>query len=104
MLVFGLNQMLDPNYWVGYVPTFVRHFLPMPVTTFMHIHALGNITLGILLLLGIWKKIITWLTLVWWLTIVPAAFLKQWDIGMRDLVISLTLVSYIWLIYQTADR
>lgn len=95
MLAFGLNQFLSPKTWVKqYLPTWFQKLLLLPPITFMRLHALGNLALGSLFLLGLFPGLIPLFVLVWWLTILPFAFWHDWTIGLRDLAIILAVLSY----------
>ena len=67
LLWFGVNEILDPRYWSGYVPLLVANFLPFNINLFVQMHGVvlallalslffkfyirytGIITLGVLL-------------------------------------------------------
>lgn len=38
LLWFGVNEVLDPRYWSGYVPSLVASFLPFGVNLFVQMH------------------------------------------------------------------
>lgn len=38
LLWFGVNEILDPRYWSGYVPPLVGSFFPFEVNFFVQIH------------------------------------------------------------------
>ena len=88
MIAFGLNQLKNPDAWMGYVPTFLEKLLPTALSrTFMRIHASVNVGLGVLFAVGVWPAVIAWLTIIWWLSILPFALKYNWKIGMRDFAI-----------------
>ena len=99
MLVFGINQMLRPTYWVTrYIPQVLISLLPMKPVTFMRLHALGNIIFGLFLVISFGHPLVAaWVALIWWITILPFAF-RFWEIGMRDLTIIFSLIALIILL------
>ncbi len=100
MVAFGLHQMVKPEKWFDYIPEFVHKLSPLKPATEMRLHALGNIVFGIFFFIHVMPKTGGWITLIWWLTILPFAFRKNWAIGMRDLTIILSVVSYLMMVYQ----
>lgn len=98
MIAFGISQLISPKAWIGYIPSWLARLLPMYPAMFMITHAAGNLTLGWLLLLGLFPVVVGSATLVWWVSILPFAFMYQWTIGMRDLSIVAALVSYLLLV------
>lgn len=38
LLWFGVNEILNPRYWSGYVPPMAREFLPIPILPFVQAH------------------------------------------------------------------
>jgi len=93
MILFGINQMIKPDYWYKFVP----QWIPLDVASFMKLHALANILLGIWLLSGIKSKWSTLICLIWFLTIVPFAWSVDWTIGARDAVTSAGLLALLLL-------
>ena len=35
---FGINEIIDPRYWSGYVPEMAREFLPIPILPLVQGH------------------------------------------------------------------
>jgi hypothetical protein len=98
MLSFGINQMWKPYYWVEEIPPIIKDNLPTKPESFMRVHSLGNIALGVLLLSGLWLYIITWLSALWLTSIVLAIFInKNWTVAMRDLCVAASLFALIIL-------
>ncbi len=98
MLLFGLSQISSPGRWREYIPPVVRFIMPMQPETFMRIHALGNLGLGLILLLGLWLPVTVWLVLAWWLWVLPFAFYADISKGLRDVAIIMSLLALIVLI------
>jgi uncharacterized membrane protein YphA (DoxX/SURF4 family) len=98
MVVFGINQLANTKAWLEYIPEFVRKISPLSPETQMRWHALGNIVFGLFLVAGnFYPLIAAWVALIWWLTILPFAF-KKWDIGMRDLTTTISIIALIHLL------
>lgn len=50
-LWFGINEIIDPRYWSGYVPQMARELLPIPILPFVQGHGLVLVILGACLLI-----------------------------------------------------
>jgi hypothetical protein len=92
MFAFGIEQLLKPSRWTGYIPPLLSRLLPTSPNTTMRMHAVGNIVLGIWLAIGFYHPVILWLAFLWWLSILPFALWRDWRVGLRDLAITLTLL------------
>jgi hypothetical protein len=99
MVVFGIHQMIKPQDWFEYIPSWIEKISPVSMTADMRLHALGNIVLGLFYLSDLAPKTGNWLVLIWWLTILPFAFRKNWAIGMRDLTIVLAILAHLRMLY-----
>ena len=53
-IIFGIWEILQPNYWIGFVPGYAS--VIMSVTTLVIIHGLVLAILGVWLITGIKKK------------------------------------------------
>lgn len=99
MLIFGLNQLANPAAWFVYLPEFMKKNSPLSLENQMRVHALGNIAIAIFLVAGNFRPLIAaWVALIWWITILPFAFKVKWDIGLRDLSITISLIALISLL------
>jgi hypothetical protein len=98
MILFGLNQFINPENWIKYIPDSIVPYLPTTTENFMKMHALANIALGVLLLSGWQPIIVTSIVLAWWASIIPFAALVDWTIGVRDTAIGLSLAALIFLL------
>lgn len=96
MIVFGLHQIINPRQWQEYLPPWLHKIILAPVT-FMQLHGLINLSLGLAFGLFMWPDAMTWVVLAWWLSILPFAFYVKWSIGMRDMVIICSLGALIVL-------
>ncbi len=99
MIAFGIHQMIDPAPWIEeYMPKSLQKLPFMNPKTFMRIHSLGNMLLGILFLSGFVPQIGAYLTLFWWVSILPFAFKHSWHTGIRDLAITFSILALIFLL------
>ncbi len=99
MIPFAVDQLQHPREWTEYVPGWVQSFLPGWPDGFMRIHAVGNVVLGIWLLSGILLKWAAGLSVIWMATIVAGALMQgKWQIGVRDLAITLGLLALFWAV------
>jgi hypothetical protein len=96
-IAFGLSQQFAPEKWLCYIPGFLRFIMPIKPTTFMRVHSLGNLSLGLLLVSGLWMPTAIWLALGWWIWILPFAFYKDMTIGLRDFAIIMSLITLLVL-------
>jgi uncharacterized membrane protein len=97
MIVFGIHQVMKPQNWFEYIPSWLEKVLPFSTKTGMTIHGLGNILFGLLFVSSIFPIASGWITLIWWLSILPFAFRRNWSMGMRDLTIIASIVAYLLL-------
>jgi uncharacterized membrane protein YphA (DoxX/SURF4 family) len=82
-LWFGVNQIIDPLSWVGYIPSFITTFTGMTAGTVVFYNALFEIIAGTMLLLGFLTRIVA---VVLFLHLLDIAFTVGLDsIGIRDL-------------------
>lgn len=96
MLLFGLDQFINPKPWTKmYLPKFFRDLPTFGTTHFMRIHALGNISLALIFLSSIYLNLVTLLVLAWWITILPFALYADWRIALRDFAIIAALLSLV---------
>ena len=95
MVVFGINQMINPEPWFEYIPEFVKKMNSPKFT--MRSHSLGNIVFGLFLASGLHPLVGAWIAFLWFLSIVPFAFMDKWKTGMRDLTITISLLALIFL-------
>ncbi len=58
LLWFGVNQLMEAESWVGYVPEFVPALLGVPGTTLVLANGAIEIACGVLLFLGVFTRIV----------------------------------------------
>jgi hypothetical protein len=93
MVLFGISQMRSPEKWLKYIPGLLRFIMPIKPASFMRIHSLGNLGLGLLLASGLWQPASIWLALVWWILVLPFAFYYEYTVGLRDAAIIMALIA-----------
>lgn len=94
MMLFGVDQLMNPDAWVKFVPSWI----PIDHITFMRLHAVCNICLGILLALGWQLQWVLWAVVIWWASIIPFAFLQDWTIAVRDSALLCCIIALIYLV------
>jgi uncharacterized membrane protein YphA (DoxX/SURF4 family) len=81
-LWFGVNQVLAPNDWISWVPTWVPDFTHMDARTIVLLNGGFEVIFGTLLLLGIYVR---WVVLLLGLHLLAIAYeLGYGDIAVRD--------------------
>ena len=100
MILFGLRQLKSPLAWNNYIPDFAHSILHSETTEarIMRIHATGNVMLGLFLVSGIASLLAAWFALLWWILVAPFGFIKQFQIGMRDVSIISAITTLILLL------
>ncbi len=88
--IFGISQLLNPSSWMAYLPDFALN-IGVNSTTLIYMNGVFDLTLGILLLLGIFTRIIA---LIGILHIIGIIFsLGYNDVSVRDFGLLIVLVS-----------
>lgn len=98
MVIFGLSQFLRPEPWLRFVPKWLQALLPLKPEHFMRLHALGNLTLGVWVISGMWPVLAVIAAGVWFLSIIPFALLEDFHVGLRDAVILASLAALLLLV------
>ncbi|HSH18203.1 MAG TPA: hypothetical protein VK978_02370 [Candidatus Saccharimonadales bacterium] len=93
MVLFGISQIKAPQQWLDYIPGFIRFLMPVKPASFMRLHGLGNLSLGLLLMSGWLQPLSLWLALAWWAWVLPFAFFYNWTVGLRDFAIIMALAT-----------
>lgn len=93
-LWFGINQMFNHSYFIGYLPGWVGA-LPFEASTFLIINGVVETILGTLLLIGLFTRLTALILAVHLFGITLS--LGYNDIAVRDL--GLTLVTFAIFLY-----
>ncbi len=98
LLWFGVNEILDPRYWSGYVPPIVLQFFPLSVNVFVQTHGIVLCLLGLGLFFKILIRFTGFITMVILLSIISGLIMIQGfteivvrDIGIFGLALALWL-------------
>lgn len=97
MLLFGISQIKSPEKWLKYMPSLIRFLMPIKPESFMRIHSLGNLGLGLLLITGLLQPLSIGLALAWWIWVLPFAFSYDYTVGLRDFAIIMALAALLVL-------
>lgn len=89
-LWFGLNQLLAPDNWLGYIPNFTLNFGFDPVFL-IYFNGAFETVLGTLLVIGVFTRIVSFLLFTHLLGI--AFSLGYNDVMIRDLGLSIATFS-----------
>ncbi len=95
-VVFGVWELLNPTYWVVFVPKFVSVvFNPLFAT---RVHGLFLLILGLALISGFRRRLLAAVSTLVMLSIVSSVFLYSGfsDLLVRDIVILLCAASLIF--------
>jgi uncharacterized membrane protein YphA (DoxX/SURF4 family) len=93
-LWFGFNQLTNPDYWIGFVPSYIIG-LGLTAKTFVIINGTAEIILAILLTIGFYTKIVA---LLLSLHLFSIALSIGWDpIAVRDFGLACAALSLFFL-------
>ena len=87
-LWFGSNQIMAPGEWFGYLPGFVPE---QSMALFVTVNGIAEIILGLLLVMGLFTRIVALLLALHLLGII--FFVGYNEIGVRDFGLMLAAVS-----------
>lgn len=83
-VVFGYGKLTDVASWIGFIPPWMSPLLPMPVVTLLQVIGIIELALGVLLLAGLWVRVIAALSALHLLGVLVA--LGYNDLAVRDFV------------------
>lgn len=84
LLWFGINEVIDPRYWSGYVPPIVLQFFPFSVNVFVQSHGLILSLLGLALFFKIHIPITGFVTMGVLLSIIGGLIMMD---GFNEVVV-----------------
>ncbi|MDB5188929.1 MAG: hypothetical protein JWM92_527 [Candidatus Nomurabacteria bacterium] len=87
---FGIQQLIDPTSWVGFLPTWVNT-LPISQTVFIYLNGVFELIFGTALLLGFYSRIAALLLGLHLLGITQTVGYSA--IGVRDFGLALSALS-----------
>lgn len=94
LLWFGLDEIINPENWFGYIPPGLSSILPINLDAFITINGIFEIIIGFLLLIGYYTRIIAFIAALHLLSITIAVGYNE--IGIRDFGLTLMAVSLIF--------
>ncbi len=87
---FGLQQINDPESWVGYLPSFIKN-LPISEINFVYLNGYFELIFGSLLMVGFYTRIVSFLLALHMAGIVYS--LGYNEISVRDFGIFIALLA-----------
>jgi len=84
-LWFGVQQLMDPGIWVGFLPTWTG-YLPIPGEMLVQLNGWFEIIAAIALAAGLFTR---WIALILGLHLFMIAWEAGGAIGMRDLILGM---------------
>lgn len=84
LLWFGVNELLDPRYWSGYVPPIVLQFFPFSVNVFVQAHGIVLSLLGLALFFKIYVRLTGFITMAVLLSIISGLIVTD---GFNEIVV-----------------
>ncbi len=103
---FGTQQLINPASWYGFLPTWTNN-IPVSHTAFIYLNGWFEVCFGILLILGLYTKIVAGLLTLHLLGIVFSVGYSP--IGVRDFGLTIALLSIFlseenWFSMHKADN
>lgn len=98
LLWFGVNEVIEPRYWSGYVPPIAAQILPIPILPLVQIHGIILCLLGLGMFFRILIRITGFITMGILLSIISGLIMIQGfsEIVVRDIGL-FGLALAIWL-------
>jgi len=94
LLWFGIDEIVNPENWFGYVPTGLSPILPFSLNTFITLNGIFEIIIGLLLLIGLYTRIIAFIAALNLSFITIAVGYNE--IGVRDFGLTMMAISLIF--------
>ena len=93
LIWFGIDAYLNPGVWSSLIPNWILSISHLSAFTFMYLNGALEIILGILLLIGLWTRLVASITILFLVGIIIT--LGYNDIAVRDFGLLLAAVSLI---------
>ena len=100
LLWFGVNEVLDPRYWIGYVPPMIVKTTPLDVFILVQIHGIWLLILSLTLFFRFYLHVFGLLAMLTLLSIIGGLIMINGfnevvvrDIGLSGLALSVWLYS-----------
>ena len=94
LLWFGIDEIINPENWFGYIPSWLSYILPFSPYFFITLNGIFEIMMGVLLLIGSYTRIIAFIAALHLLSITVVVGYNE--IGVRDFGLTLMAVSLIF--------
>ena len=94
LLWFGIDEIINPQNWFGYIPPWIASIMPLNLETFILLNGIFEIIIGILLLIGLYTRIIAFIAALHLLTITVAVGYNE--IGVRDFGLTMMAISLVF--------
>ena len=94
LLWFGIDEILNPEDWFGYVPSYISSNLPFSLDFFISLNGIFEIIIGVFLLIGLYTRIIAFIAALHLLSITIAVGYNE--IGVRDFGLTMMAISLIF--------
>jgi len=94
LLWFGIDQIINPENWFGYIPSWLNSIIPFSLETFILLNGIIEIIIGVFLLIGLYTRIIAFIAALHLLSITIAVGYNE--IGIRDFGLTMMAVSLIF--------
>lgn len=95
-LYAGIAAFVQPEMWIGFVPSFIEN-IGISRELALYGHALGDITLGVLFLAGIWKKLVGLSAFALLLVITLINGPELFIVTFRDVGLALAALAYAFM-------
>ena len=92
LLWFGIDEIINPENWFGYVPSWLSNVLPLDL--FFILNGTLEIVVGFLLLIGLKTRIVAFIAALHLLSITVVVGYN--DVGVRDFGLTMMAVSLIF--------
>lgn len=94
LLWFGIDEILNPQNWFGYIPAWLSSVLPFSLNTFIILNGIFEIIIGSLLLIGFYTRIIAFIAALHLFFITIAVGYNE--VGVRDFGLTMMAISLIF--------
>lgn len=90
-LLFGIDKLVNPSSWLGYIPGYINNLIPFSIDTFIIILGIGESILGVLFILGLFTWLISLLSAIHLSLIIISVGYN--DVAIRDFGLFLVVIS-----------
>ena len=95
---FGVDKFIHPKFWIGFIPQFIKPFIPVSLGLFNNIQGVVEAVVGLLLIIGLWRQLAAAIAGIILIPIIIATFvlgvpdIALRDIGLLSIAIVLTII------------